>query len=148
MDFTVPSSLPPAVSIQAPSWIKASQLRSFIEVDRYVFATRRRAFLALAPMLADAGPTDFGVASARVSPQSAGGLELMIYGQNVDVTLTVAGVGSVTASATTAGVYTATLSGLAVGTWYSFGVQSVDTGSPAMLKVVFVREPLLTAADL
>ena len=134
--------MPAQPLIQSPGWIKAPDLQAVIETDRYVFATRRRAFLGLAP--GTVGPFDYGVTSVQCSPQSAGSLTLAVYGFYCNVTLTVAGVGSVTVSIGGGGFAEGTVTGLTPGAWHDIGI-ATDGGTVVILEVY---ETTLVAADL
>ena len=147
MSFTVPATMPVQPVIQSPQWIKAKQLQQAIETDRYVFATRRRVFWSQAPAKTVSGALDLGVTSIRCSLQSAGSLTIYAVGDGVDVKITVAGVGTATASIPGAGSDSAVLTGLTPGIWYDVGIQASQTGT-GTLTIVELFETLLTAADL
>jgi hypothetical protein len=150
MGFSVPSTLPPLpVYGLPPNVIRASYALNLIQTDAYQFATSRRKVANLFTI----SPLPAG-SEARVAeflfyplPTATGSLEIVVYGEAVDVKISsLTSAVDVVISASTADVYTGTLTGL-TNFPQLMRIAVTDRGS-GYLVGLFIYESSLTAGDL
>lgn len=150
MPFSVPNTLPalPAYGLP-PNVIRASYALNLIQTDAFQFATSRRKVVNLFQI----SPLPAGL-EVRVAefffyplPTSSGDLEIVLYGESVDVKISSVTSGvDVTIAATAADVYTGTLTGLTSAAQL-MQVRVTDNGS-GYLVGLFAYESSLTAGQL
>jgi hypothetical protein len=150
MGFTVPNALPAAPPYGLPpNVIRASYALNLIQTDAFQFATSRRKvcnLFQISPLPAGSQVTVAEFVFYPL-PTSTGSLEIVIYGENLDVmveSLTSA-VGT-TVSAAAGDGYTGTLTGL-TNSPQIMQIKVTDQGA-GYLVGLFIFESFLTAGDL
>ncbi len=150
MGFSVPSILPdtPAYGLP-PNVIRASYALNLIKTDAFQFATSRRKVCNLFTISPLPAGSEQRVAEFLFYPlgTSAGSLEIVLYGADVDVKITsITSAVNVTIAATAADVYTGTLTGLS-SVPQLMRIAVTDQGSGYLIGL-FMFESSLTAGDL
>lgn len=150
MAFTVPNTLPalPAYGLP-PNVIRASYALNLIQTDAFQFATSRRKVCNLFQISPLPAGSEVRVAEFFYYPlpTSTGSLEIVLYGESVDVKITsITTAVDVTIAATAPDVYTGTLTGL-TSSAQLMRVAVTDRGS-GYLVGLFAYESSLTAGDL
>jgi hypothetical protein len=150
MGFSVPNTLPdpPAYGLP-PNVIRASYALNLIQTDAFQFATSRRKVCNLFTISPLPAGSEQRVAEFLFYPlgTSAGSLEIVLYGADVDVKITsITSAVNVTIAATAADVYTGTLTGLS-SVPQLMRIAVTDQGSGYLIGL-FMFESSLTAGDL
>ena len=150
MGFSVPSTLPatPAYGLP-PNVIRASYALNLIQTDAFQFATSRRKVCNLFTISPLPAGSEQRVAEFLYYPlpNSAGSLEIVLYGADVDVKITsITSAVDVTIAAYAADVYTGTLTGL-TSVPQLMRIAVTDRGSGYLIGL-FMYESSLTAGDL
>lgn len=150
MAFTVPNTLPASPPYGLPpNVIRASYALNLIQTDAFQFATSRRKVLNLFQISPLPAGSEARVAEFLFYPlgNSTGSLEIVLYGEAVDVkVVSLTSAVDVVIAATTSDVYAGTLTGLT-----SFAqimqIKVTDRGSGYIVGL-FIYESSLTAGDL
>ena len=150
MGFNVPATLPPAPAYGLPpNVIRASYALNLIQTDAFQFATSRRKvcnLFLISPLPAGA---EARVAEFVYYPlgTSTGSLEIVVYGEAVDVKISsLTSSVDVTIAVSAPDVYTGTLTGL-TSVPQLMRIAVTDRGSGYIVGL-FMYESSLTAGDL